>query len=160
MIKKGVPIYKHLDGYPSNVLYLLREYLQYNKDSINDISYLSASFLRYVQEWGYKELPEEMLNHTRTEFESTYEEVIDKDHYTEYGLFEQNIDKDFITNTWEDYFYKITPHKIYVYIPYHTENIDGFGKHPKCIWECEMNDFLELPCDGKYFEELQDKITN
>lgn len=90
----GVPIYKHMDGYPENVLPLLKEYLSINQYRLKDIGYLSAGFLRFIEDSGN---PAEC-----------------KDPYTGYGLYEQPIG-DVLTDGMEEYYYKITPTCVYVY---------------------------------------------
>lgn len=151
-IKKGIPIYKHWDGYPSNVLFMLRQYLWINRHRLHDISYLSAGFLRYIQEYDYAEaIDEKFLN---LEDDDSFEAMELKDHYTGYGLYEQRIKKSFFQG-WEEYYYKITPSRIYCYTGHKRDE----RYRPILIWECEMDKFLELPRNSDYFENLERELS-
>lgn len=133
-LEEGIPIYKHLDGYPSNVLHLLRQYIYANKERLRDMGYFSAGFLRYVENYSnFDKMPVEFM-----EF---------KDPYTGYALFHMDIDESLLDG-WEDYYYKVTPKKVYVY---DGSNLDK-------MYEVEIEKLLEMPDDIEYFESLEKKI--
>lgn len=140
-IDRGIPIYKHSDGYPSNVLHLLRCYLWVNRARLNDISYLSAGFLRYCENYrNESEIPERFKNVDENNF-------FNSDPYTGFGLYEMEI-KGSILDGWEEYYYKITPEMIYVY---DSQNMEK-------MYEVSIEKLFEMPEEPEYYEELQNKI--
>ena len=52
-------IYKHFDGYPTNMIPLLQEFLAWNKDRNDDPGYAAANFCFWAK---FKELEEESKN--------------------------------------------------------------------------------------------------
>ena len=154
LIKRAVPIYKHWDGYPSNMLHLLNQYLNVNHGRINDISYLASGFLRYIQDRGFLRYIQEY------DYEEHIPEKFNEieDPYTGYGLFTQRITRRFLDNSWADYYYKITPSKIYCYRAYEFEDYGTYKRHPKILYECDLEEFLELPDDREYFDNLEKEL--
>lgn len=90
--KEGITIYKHWDGYPDNVLPLLKDFLKRN--TREDIDYKSAGFLRYIQI-------------------SEMDSVFDKEPFLSYGIW-GNMDLFNDDLGWCDYVYVITKETIYI----------------------------------------------
>ncbi|RAP49220.1 MAG: hypothetical protein BZ138_08060 [Methanosphaera sp. rholeuAM270] len=144
----GIPIYKHWDGYPSNVLHLLRQYLEVNHARISDVSYLASGFLRYVENYDYEDkIPEKF----KGEPEDELEKLKQKDPYTGYGLYPMKITDELFG--WESYYYKITEEFVTVYVNYSTSN-----GNLKIIYKIKTEDLLTLPDDREFFEKLEKGI--
>ncbi len=138
-IEYGIPIYKHWDGYLSNILHLLRCYLWVNKSRLQDIEYLSAGFIRYCENYErYEYVPD------RFKEEKNF---MASDPYIGFGLFQTEI-KNSILDGWEDYYYKITPDMVYVYN----------GSDVKKMYEISIEKLLEMPEEYSFYEDLEKKI--
>lgn len=141
----GIPIYQHFDGYPSFVLKVLRQYVWVNQKRLDDVSYFSAGFLRYVDRYrASPKIPYDFM--MRDEMEGG-EKYFLEDPYTGYGLFESDLNS--IFNGMEDYYYKITPKRIFV-----------FDHSKQKMAEITIEALLDMPDDEEYFEELEKDIYN
>ena len=143
VMDEGVPIYKHFDGYPSNVLHLLRDYIYVNKGRLGDVGYFACGFIRYVENYGTP-VPELFKDRTKDDWKLN-------DYYTGYGLYPTKIDKE-LFNGFEDYYYKVTPKTIYVF-KYSFEH-----NNLQKMYEVKIDDLLKMPDEQDYFEDLEKEI--
>lgn len=142
LIKKGIPIYKHGNGYPSNILHLLRNYLKIHPVRRTYPGYLASGFLRRAGDCPQTS------------------KFMREDPYTRYRLYMQRITRTFLNDGWEEYFYKVTPSKIYCYSAYEKEDYKYYKQHPKLLWEEDFDTFITLPDSSPYFSSLENRILN
>ena len=144
---EGVPIYQHYDGYPSNVLHTLRQYLDVNNARIDDTPYLASGFLRYVENYKYlPHIPDRFQNLPDDDYEN-------KDPYTGFGIIPQKLDEELFEDGWMDYFYMVTPKRVFMF----NSSIDK-EKNLKKMYEVDIETLLEMPDENQHFEELERKI--
>ena len=156
-LEYGVPIYKHWDGYPSNILHLLRQYIEVNKERLTDIPYLSSGFLRYIELYDYEDkIPDKFKDIKEETDDMAYDERTElwklKDPYTGYGLFQMDIGESVLSG-WEDYYYKITPEEVYCYNGEMDEK-----NHPELLFKIKVKDLISLPDKRDFFEKLEKGI--
>ena len=100
-------IYKHFDGYPTNMIPLLQEFLAWNKDRNEDPGYAAANFCFWAKFKDLIEQAERSINNTAEETLSLFR--LGDDCLTGYGV-TNNDHND------EEWFYRIDAEKEIIHV--------------------------------------------